>query len=664
MARHDIQVARTPARFLNSNPLLLTQSMPAVPLRNHILMKPTHLFLVATIAIGCFAAAQENNPPPRREDSPPAPGDAPPSFGPGGRGGPGGPGGGRGMGPMREETKLLAKFDTDENSVLEAGERKAAREFLAKERAEGRGPRGFGPRLFRGPGGPGAPGGPENPGGPNAQGNPNSPRPQGGPGSPGTPGGPDAPRVQGGPDGQGGPGFQRGPGFEGGPGGRPGGPRGPRENQAPTSPGPKMSPADVTSSPAAKLYDTGVLRTLFLDFENADWEKELADFHDTDVEVPAKLTVDGKTYKDVGVHFRGMSSYMMIGEGRKRSLNVSMDLVKEKQDLRGYHTLNLLNSNGDPTMMRAVLYSEIARNYMPVPSANWMRVVINGECWGVYVNVQQFNKDFVEEWWGTRKGNRWKAPGSPGGRAGLEYLGDDVAKYKERFQIKSKDDPAAWKALVELCRVLNQTPTDQLVEKLSPILDIEGTLKFLALENALINTDGYWTRSSDFSLYREESGVFHIVPHDFNETFREPEGRGRNESDASPLALDPLVSAENERMPLLSKLLAVPALRTRYLALVREIAETWLNWEKLAPIVEQYRSTIADAVKADTRKLATTEAFEQSIANPEAAPEATPTEERRPRRSMSLKTFINQRRAYLLEYTAPKPKTASVASGE
>jgi hypothetical protein len=35
------------------------------------------------------------------------------------------------------------------------------------------------------------------------------------------------------------------------------------------------------------------LRTLFLEFENADWEKELSDFHGTDVEVPAKLIVDG-----------------------------------------------------------------------------------------------------------------------------------------------------------------------------------------------------------------------------------------------------------------------------------------------------------------------------------------------------------------------------------
>ena len=62
------------------------------------------------------------------------------------------------------------------------------------------------------------------------------------------------------------------------------------------------------------------LRTLFFEFEDDDWEKELADFYHTDVDVPSKLTVDGKVYRDVGVHFRGQSSYMSVPEGYKRSI--------------------------------------------------------------------------------------------------------------------------------------------------------------------------------------------------------------------------------------------------------------------------------------------------------------------------------------------------------
>jgi hypothetical protein len=68
-----------------------------------------------------------------------------------GGGGPAGPPGGFG-GMMGQKTKLVARFDTDGDKRLNAAERKAARQFLEKERAEGRGPRGFGGPGGMGPG--------------------------------------------------------------------------------------------------------------------------------------------------------------------------------------------------------------------------------------------------------------------------------------------------------------------------------------------------------------------------------------------------------------------------------------------------------------------------------------------------------------------------------
>src|SRR4029077_8888660 len=78
--------------------------------------------------------------------------------------------------------------------------------------------------------------------------------------------------------------------------------------QDPPKPGPKVTPADVKNYPDAALYEPTVLRTIFLQFEDDEWEAELADFYHTDVEIPATMTVDGKTFSNVGVHFRGASS--------------------------------------------------------------------------------------------------------------------------------------------------------------------------------------------------------------------------------------------------------------------------------------------------------------------------------------------------------------------
>ena len=515
-----------------------------------------------------------------------------PPFGPGGRG-PGGP---------AEERKIVAQFDQDKNNRLDTAERSAAREWLA---TQGGGPRGFGGR--RG-GGPGA---------------------------------------------------------------------------ATGSPGAKLTPAAVKTYPSSvSLYDPSSLRTIFLQFENADWEKELAAFHNTDVEVPAAAIVDGRTYQNVGVHFRGMSSYMMVPEGLKRSLNLSFDFVDEKQELEGYRTLNLLNANGDPTFVRGMLYSEIARQYIPAPKMNLVRVVINGESWGVYVNAQQFNKDFTRDFFTSTKGARWKVPGSPGGRGGMEYLGEDRAAYKRTYEIKTKDDPKAWSDLIHLFRVLNETPAEKLEAALSPILDVDGALKFLAVEVALVNSDGYWARASDYSIYQDEKGTFHVIPHDQNEGLADegggrggppgfgpggpppgfgpggpppgtgPDGPrrggppdvmfgpgggrgGRGMFGRANAELDPLIGLDDTAKPLRSKLLAVPALRQRYLTYVREIAEKGLDWNSLGPRIARYQALIAADVEADTRKLYSAEAFKADVATGDR----------------SLKAFVDKRRAFLIKAT-------------
>jgi hypothetical protein len=77
--------------------------------------------------------------------------------------------------------------------------------------------------------------------------------------------------------------------------------------------------------------------------------------------------------------------------------------------------------------------------------------------------------------------------------------------------------------------------------------------------------------------------------------------------------LDPLVSAKDARKPLLSKLLAVPEYRTRYLQNVRDVAEQWLDWKQLQPLVSRYAGLIDREVAADTRKLSTYEEYQAGL---------------------------------------------------
>ena len=121
--------------------------------------------------------------------------------------------------------------------------------------------------------------------------------------------------------------------------------------------------------------------------------------------------------------------------------------------------------------------------------------------------------------------------------------------------------------------------------------------------------------------------------------------------------LDPLVGMDDERKPLRSKVLAVPALRQRYLTKVRLIAEEWLDWKKLGPLVAQYRSLIEKEIAAETRGLSSFAAFQEATAD---APKPADANAGGRRHEMSIRAFADQRRAYLLNH----PEIKKLAAGK
>ena len=397
-------------------------------------------------------------------------------------------------------------------------------------------------------------------------------------------------------------------------------------------PGPGLGPEDVQPYPTGGLYEPGVFRTLFLTFENDDWERELMAFKPTDVDVPATLMVDGRTYRNVGVQFHGNSSFNGVPIGFKHSMRLALDFVDEDQALMGSRSLLLLNAHEDPSFLRTMLAMMIAGDYCPAPKVNLVRVVINGESWGVYVNQQHFNRDMTRDLFKVSGGTRWRVHGTRndvGG--GLMYLGEDEAAYRRAYDVRSGDSPKAWDSLRRLTRVLGETPPARVEGAVAPLLDIDSTLRFLAVENVLVNTDGYWTKASDYNLFLDPAGKFHLLPYDVNGTFAT--GFGPAGSRTGSVWLGPLDAASDPSKPLISRLLAAPALRDRYLGYVRETAEKWLDWNHLGPIVARYQGIIDRDVQADTRKLVSYEAFKASAAE--------------------LKSFVEERRAILLKATMP-----------
>ncbi|MDE0684916.1 MAG: CotH kinase family protein, partial [Candidatus Poribacteria bacterium] len=413
----------------------------------------------------------------------------------------------------------------------------------------------------------------------------------------------------------------------------------------------------LTSIPEGSppLYDAETLRTLYLRFHHKDWSEQMNAFYRTDVEVPADLIVDGKVYSDVGVHFRGTSSYFTV-QSEKKSFNIAVDYGEDGQRLYGYKTLNLLNGHVDGSFLREVLYNRIARDYIPAMKTNLVKLVINGENWGVYINLQQYNKDFLAEWFGTKGGIRWKV--GPGRGGALVYAGDDPTAYQETYQLKTSNVENPWEGLIALCKMLDETTSDaELMEKLPSMLNIDQVLWQLAVSNVFMDDDGYIHKGGDYAIYQDVNGKFHLIPHDNNESFRfgrsgrgGPGGGGPGGwswGDLENGMVSPVAHEDNAARPLINRLLSNPEWRARYLAHVRTVVDEWLDWEVLEPIIKEYQTLIDTEVQQDDKKLYGYQEFVTGV-------------------PADLERFVNERREYLRnhpEINRPVPKIISVELG-
>lgn len=344
------------------------------------------------------------------------------------------------------------------------------------------------------------------------------------------------------------------------------------------------------SAAAQDLYDTAVLRTFAFQFHDANWLTLLRQNYASQTNILADLTVEGVTYPDVGVRIRGNTSYTALPSGSEKfSLNVEMDAVDPAQELMGHSSLNLNNAFHDPTFCREVLYNNYVAQFIAHPRANHAVVTLNGQNWGVYANVQQFNKRMLSSRFPDTGGLRIKCANNPNG-PGLRYNGATAAGYTG-YEIKDAGgftDP--WAPHIAVCNALTNAATASWATTIDPIFAVDPSIWSVVFENILTDDDSYVNKGADFMTYRNPTdGRTYLLQTDANETFTQT-------------AWSPVLNFTATNKPVLSRVLAVAELRQRYMAHYRT-AKADLSWAYFEPRATALRNLIDAAVQADPKKL-------------------------------------------------------------
>lgn len=380
----------------------------------------------------------------------------------------------------------------------------------------------------------------------------------------------------------------------------------------------------ISNSYAQDFYGNGI-QEVRIDLPYRNWDVKLDSLKkaNPDARLLGSVTVNGSRYDSVGVRYKGNSSYFRSRNetAKKLPINIKLDFKKKSQRIKnGYSTIKLSNGFLDPAFVRDPLSYEIVRKYMPAPMCNFSKVYMNGKPYGLFVNTESIDHNFIKKHFGTNTGHlvkcdpdNWQRVRSQSGcpkgeNASLAYLNDSPGCYDAFYEV---EDPAAWKVLLNLIRVLNKTP-----DKIETVLNVDQTLWMLALNNALVNLDSYnGSLSHNYYLWFDSTNVAHPLIWDLNMSFG---GWRRNFSfvemkDDELIQYQPLAEIDNTKRPLISKLLKNPFYRKIYLAHLNTIVNEQLATGSLLTRAQAMMKEIEPAVKQDTLKLYTFADFQQAM---------------------------------------------------
>ncbi|MFZ4477290.1 MAG: CotH kinase family protein, partial [Saprospiraceae bacterium] len=225
-----------------------------------------------------------------------------------------------------------------------------------------------------------------------------------------------------------------------------------------------------TLLPAQDFYGTSI-QEVKVDLPYKNWDVKLDSIKKINPE--ARLTgsamVNGARFDSVGIRYKGNSSYFRTRNDtyKKLPVNIRLDYKIKSQKIKDtYSTIKLSNAFLDPSFIRDPLAYEVIRKYMPAPQCNFAKLYLNNKYYGLYINTESIDAAFIKKHFDTNAGflvkcdpDNWKRVRSQSGcpkgeNASLTYLNDNTGCYDAFYEV---DNPAAWKPLLNLIKVLNKT---------------------------------------------------------------------------------------------------------------------------------------------------------------------------------------------------------------
>lgn len=353
------------------------------------------------------------------------------------------------------------------------------------------------------------------------------------------------------------------------------------------------------------VFDDRQVRRIDIRLPQAEWDQMWIDPM-AKYTARASAIVFGQELPDAGFRMRGQFSLQNSNE--KKPWEIDTDAFIAGQEYANLHQLVLLNSIGDPSLLREKLAYEMM-HFAGLPASHvafvelWIDISDDSspaEFWGVYALVERVDQKFLRSRFGgdSRGGNLYKASHAQRGPMDLIYYGEEIQDYptvngQVAYGKMNNELEADYSDIIRLCRVVDgaeYASEGELIQALESVLNVDAFLRYLAVITILDNWDSYPYTGNNYYLFNNPvSGRFEWIPWDLT-------WGGNAQASLFPSGRSELMP----RAPLVERVFSSERYRRQYLAYVELLLRYWFNPDQVKNRVQQYQRLIAPYVTQAT----------------------------------------------------------------
>ncbi|MCO4818540.1 MAG: CotH kinase family protein [Bacteroidetes bacterium] len=314
---------------------------------------------------------------------------------------------------------------------------------------------------------------------------------------------------------------------------------------------------------------------------------------------PCDVHFNDLEWKNVGIRYKGNSS--LRARSGKLPLRLDFDQFEDdypeilNQRFYGFKELSMSSNYNDASLMREKSADDLFRDFgVPAVHTAFYEVYIdngngNGpEYYGVYTMCEVIFDTYLKSEFGSKSGNCYKPEND-----GAQF--DQSSFNLEDFALKTNEEIGDKSDIQQMFDYLHASTRTSDVTKwkndLESVFDVDGFLKYLAVNNTIQNWDTYGRMSHNYYLYNDPAdNLIKWIVWDNNEAFEEGKMGGAVSFGMSEIGID---------WPLINYIIADAGYLATYKAYIKSFIETSFETSRMSVIYSNQETLLNASANAE-----------------------------------------------------------------